>query len=148
MAIVGDGTDDAESWSTLGTVGEGIAMAAFDRVQHFACAIVANCRVRRDLGACQSVAAIDDTEPRASRLGAWCDLDLVDLCLCWWCVHQPVDQFGNGRGLASDMDQDAFGIVPHITREAALPCEAPDRGTETHALHATAHTNLSLLHPS
>ena len=137
-----------KSWSTLGTVGEGIAMAAFDRVQHFACAIVANCRVRRDLGACQSVAAIDDTESHAARFGAWCDLDLVNTRQRRRRALQPVHQFGNCRGLASNMDQDAFGIVPHIAREAALPCEAPDRGTETHALHATAHTNFSLLHPS
>ena len=148
MAIKGDGTDDGKSWSTLGAVGEGIAMAAISRVQHFARAITAKGRVGRDLGACQSAAAIDDTEARVAWFDAWCDFDLVDARQRRRGALQTVHQFGNRRGLASDADQDAFGIVPHITGEAALPCKAPDRGTETHPLHAAAHSNFSLLHPS
>ena len=32
-------------------------------------------------------------------------------------------------------DHDAFGIVPHVTGEPAIPRQAPDRRAKTYALH-------------
>ena len=86
----------------MGAIGEGIAEAPLERIEHLARAFRADARVRRDLGVGGAADALGDAELGSKLAGEVADLDLVDAAERRRLAMHLRDEIGDGLRRAAD----------------------------------------------
>ena len=141
-AVIGNASDDGEAWAAMGAIGEGVAVAARERVEHFGRTVLTDSGVGRDLGMGRAADALGDAELAREIAAKGARLDLVDAAKRWTLALHALEEARNRAAAAADPHQNAVRVVQHFAHEAQLAGDAPHGRAEAHALHAAAHSDL------
>jgi hypothetical protein len=116
VAIIGNILDDGETWTTVGAVDEGIAVAAIRGIKEFAQAVVTGGSIRRDEGVTYGTSlAMGNAE---SSFMAWWDEfrdNGIDTCQGWSLLTQGSLEASECLARALDLDGHTGAIVEDKT---------------------------------
>ena len=141
-AIIGNACHDAQTRSAMRAIGEGIAIAPSRRIVYLGRAGRAHSRVRRHLRVCLARHAFRDAELSGQIALKRAAIDPINATERRLIAFEAREERQQVARRAPGEDQHALRVVAYLSDETAFPREAPNIGSETHPLHATAHPNL------
>ena len=142
-AVIRNRTDDAETRTAMGAVGEGIAEAPVGGAGDLFQAGWAYACVRRYLGVNATASAFDNEKAGRKGCLAVHRFDAFDLGQRRRFPPQGLDQRAGLVASARDADQNALAVIHHLTIKRKGACMAPDRRPEADPLDAPAHADFA-----
>lgn len=140
--IVRNSLDDRQARTTMGAVGERVAVAPFAGVEHFGAALRTGCGVGHHAGARPGRNTVSDSKsgiPRCRQ--ARRTFDPIDPGQRRSFAHKAVNKAGDRRSGAAYPDADAVAVVADPAAQTIPVRQAPHVRTEANALNQSPHTD-------